>query len=67
MYKCKTWIDIQTLIDIQSSNPCLISMSQTSVPQIYVLFSNFQINVLFKFSNRHPILEFMAISPINVH
>jgi len=35
---CKTQIDVQTLIDVQSSNPCPISTSQTSVPQIYVLF-----------------------------
>ena len=33
-----TQIDVQSLIDVQSSNPCPISMSQTSVPQIYVLF-----------------------------
>ena len=33
-----TQIDVQPLIDIQSSNPYLISTSQTSVPQIYVLF-----------------------------
>jgi replication-associated recombination protein RarA len=49
-----TQIDIQPLIDVQSSNPCLISTSQTSVPQIYVLFqilksvSNSQIYVLFQ-------------------
>jgi len=40
LYICKTQIDIQ------SSNPCPISTSQTSVPQIYVLF--------FKFSNWRP-------------
>ena len=27
-----TQIDVQSLIDVQSSNPCPISMSQTSVP-----------------------------------
>jgi hypothetical protein len=31
-YICKTQIDVQSLIDVQSSNPCPISMSQTSVP-----------------------------------
>ena len=35
---CKTQISVQPLIDIQSSNQCPISTSQTSVPQIYVLF-----------------------------
>jgi hypothetical protein len=29
-----------TQIDIQPSNMCPIATSQTSVPQIYVLFSN---------------------------
>jgi len=68
-YKCKTQIDVQPLIDVQSSNPCLISTSQTSVPQIYVLFSNSQIGVQFSnlcpFSNLQisiPILKSMAIS-----
>ena len=37
-YICKTHNDVQPLIDIQSSNPRPISKSQTSVPQIYVLF-----------------------------
>ena len=32
-YTCKTQINVK------SSNPCPISTSQTSVPQIYVLFS----------------------------
>ena len=31
-----------------ASNPCPISMSQTSVLQIYALFSNSQIGVLFQ-------------------
>ena len=44
-YICKTQIDVQSLIDVQSSNPCPISTSQKSVPQIYVLFSNSQIGV----------------------
>ena len=38
LYICKTWINVQPLIDVQSSNPCPNSTSQTSVPQIYVLF-----------------------------
>ena len=42
-YIYKNQIDIQSLIDIQSSNPCPISTSQTSVAQIDVLFSNPQI------------------------
>ena len=42
-YIFKTQINVQPLIDVQSSNPCPISKSQTSVPQIYVLFSNSQI------------------------
>ena len=41
-YICKTRIHVQSLIDVQSSNPCSIPTSQTSVPQIYVLFSNSQ-------------------------
>ena len=49
---CKTHIDVQPLIDVQSSNPCPISTSQTSVPQIYVLFSNSQIGI--QFSNLCP-------------
>jgi hypothetical protein len=40
IYICKTQIGVQSLIDVQSSNPCPIYMSQTSVPHIYVLFSN---------------------------
>lgn len=44
----------KTQIDVQSSNPCRISMSQTLVPQIYVLFC--------KFSNPRPILKYMAVS-----
>ena len=63
----QVWLYIcKTQIDVQSSNPCLISMSQ-----IYVIFqilksaSNSQIYVLFqifKFSNRHSILKSMAVS-----
>ena len=60
IYICKTPIDVQPLINIQSSNPCPNSMSQTSAPQIYVLFTNSQIGI--QFSNRHPILKSMAIS-----
>jgi hypothetical protein len=72
-----TQIDIQPLIDVQSSNPCLISTSQTSVPQIYVLFqilklvSNSQIYVLFQicksasqFSNLWPFLTFSNWHPM---
>jgi hypothetical protein len=33
LYSDNTW---KTEIDVQSSNPCPISTSQTSVPQIYV-------------------------------
>ena len=46
-YICKTQIDDQSLIDVQSTNPCPISTSQTSVPQIYFPF--------FKFSNWRPL------------
>jgi hypothetical protein len=49
---CKTQIDVRPLIDIQSSNPCPISTSQTYEPQIYVSFSNSQIGV--QFSNLCP-------------
>ena len=38
VYICKTQVNVQSLIDVQSSNPCPIPSSQTSVPQIYVLF-----------------------------
>ena len=70
IFECKTQIDVQPLIDIQSSNSCLISTSQTSVPQIYVLFSILNSNrrpilksmPFFKFSNRRPILKSMAVS-----
>ena len=51
-----TQIDVEPLIDIQSSNPCPIFMSQTSVLQNYVLFSNSQIYVLYQ------ILKSMAAS-----
>ena len=51
-YICKTQIDIQLLIKIQSSNPCPISISQTSVPHIFVLFSNSQMGI--QFSNLCP-------------
>ena len=46
----------QSLIDVQYLNPRPISMSQTSVPQIYVLFSNSQIGI--HFSNLWPVLTF---------
>jgi hypothetical protein len=46
-YICKTQFDVQPLINVQSSNPCPISTSHTSVPQIYVLFSKSKIGVLF--------------------
>ena len=52
-YICKTQIDVQPLIDVQSSNLGPISTSQTSVSSTYVLFqilkstSNSQIYVLF--------------------
>jgi hypothetical protein len=39
LYSDNTW---KTEIDVQSSNPCPISTSQTSVAQINVLFSNSQ-------------------------
>jgi hypothetical protein len=69
-------MDIQPLIDAQSLNPCLISTSQTSVSQIYVLqilkamfffkLSNrcpiHKSMSLFKLSNRRPILKFMVVS-----
>jgi len=65
---CKTQINVQPLIDVQSSNPCPIFTSQTSVPQIYVLFfklSNWHPILIsmsfFKFLNRHPILISMSI------
>jgi len=63
-------IDVQPLIDVQSSNQCSISTSQTSVPQIYVLFSNSQIGVQFsnlsflKFSNLWPFLTFSNQRPM---
>ena len=47
IYICKTQIDVQPLIDVQSSNPGPISTSQTSVSPTYVLFSNSQIDVQF--------------------
>jgi len=59
LYICKTQIDVQPLIDVQSSNTCQISTSQTSVPQIGVQFSKLS---FFKISNRHPILKSMAVS-----
>ena len=66
---CKTQIDVHPLIDVQSSNSSPISTSQTSVPQIYVLFSNSQIGVpilkstsFFKFSNRHSILKSTSLT-----
>jgi hypothetical protein len=69
IYICKTQIDVQPLIDVQSSNLGPISTSQTSVSPTYVLFSNSQIDVQFsniclfyKFSNRYPILISMAVS-----
>ena len=66
IYVCKTQIGVQPLNDIQTSNLCRF-LRQTSVPQIYVLFSNSQIYVLFqilksmsffKFSNLLPFLTF---------
>ena len=61
---CKTQIDVQALIDVQSSNPCPNSTLQTSVPQISnshigVQFSNLS---FFKFSNQRPILKYMTVS-----
>ena len=44
MCVCKTEIDVQPLIDVQSSNPRPISTSQTSVSQICP-FSNSQIEI----------------------
>ena len=41
IYICKTQIDIKIQIDVQSSNPCLISMSQLSVPQMSMAISHF--------------------------
>ena len=41
---CKTEIDVQLLINVQSSNLCPISISQTVI-QIYILFSNSQIGL----------------------
>ena len=61
-YIFKTQINVQPLIDVQSSNPCPISKSQTSVPQIYVLFSNSQIGV--QFSNLWPFLTFSTRCPM---
>ena len=62
---CKTQIDVLPLIYLLSSNLCPISKSQTSVPQIYVLFfqilksaSSSQIYVLF------PILKSVSNSKI---
>ena len=56
IYICKTQIDVQPLIDIQSSNPCLISVIDIctsdlcpfSNSQIYVRFSLSQIDVCSK-------------------
>ena len=53
IYLCKTQIDVQPLVDVQSSNSCPISTSQTSVHQIYVLF---------QIPNWHPIITSMAVS-----
>jgi hypothetical protein len=61
-YICKTQIDFQPLIDVQSSNPHPISMSQTSVRLIYVLFSNSRIVI--QFSNLWPSLIFPNQSPM---
>ena len=64
---CKTQIDVQALIDIQSSNPCLISTSQATVPQIYALSSNSQIGVQFSnlcpFSNSKIGIQFSNLWP----
>ena len=62
LYICYTQIDVQPLIDVQSSNPFPISTSQTSVTQIYVLFSNYQIGV--QFSNLWPFLTFSNRRPM---
>ena len=52
-------INVHLLIDVESSNSCPMSTSQTSLLQIYDLFSNSQIGVQFSiiwpfltFSNR---------------
>jgi len=55
-YICKTQIDIQ------SSSTCPISTSQTSVPQIYVIFQILKYMSFFKFWNWCPILKYMAVS-----
>jgi hypothetical protein len=62
---CKTQIDVQPLIEVQSSNPSPISTSQTSVPQIYVIFSNSQIGIQFSnlclFSNSQINIQFSKL------
>ena len=56
---CKTQILVQLLIDVQSSNICPISMSQTFVPHIYVIF-------ILKISNQRPILKSMSFFKFSV-
>ena len=60
------WSICMTQIDIQPSNMCPIATSQTSVPQIYVLFSHSQIGIQFSnlwlfltFSNPRPMTSLM--------
>ena len=57
MYICKTQINVQPLVDITSSNLRPITTSQTSVPQIYVLFQILKSMSFFKFLNRCPIFK----------
>jgi len=55
LYICKTRIDAQPLIDLQSLNPCPISTSRTSVYLRSMSFFKFSNLWLFlTFSNRHP-------------
>jgi hypothetical protein len=61
---CKTWIDVQ------SSNICPISRSQTYIPQTYyVLISNSQIDVQFSnlctFSNSQIGIQFSNLCPFS--
>ena len=51
-WKSQSRPQCKTQIDVQSSNPCPISTSQTSQPQIYVFFFNSQIGI--QFSNICP-------------
>ena len=69
IYVCKTQIGVQPLNDIQTSNLCQF-LRQTSVPQIYVLFSNSQICVQFlnlcPFSNSQIYVLFQILKSIAV-